>query len=86
MKAIFYLSAIGLALASASCSQDKVLHNPRNSYGSVKMKGAKRGNNKAQFKKNHNTIGFGLDMNGNNPYKFRMVDSGKPYKYSNKPK
>ena len=86
MKTLLYISAIGLGLLSASCSQDKVLHNPRGSYGAVKVKGEKRGNNKAQFKKNRNTIGFGLDMNGNNPYKFRMVDGGKPYKYSNKPK
>ncbi|QJX47909.1 hypothetical protein HMJ29_13540 [Hymenobacter taeanensis] len=86
MKAFLYISAIGLGLLSASCSQEKILHNPKSSYGSVKMKGAKRGNDKSQFKKNRNPIGLGLDMNGNNPYKFRMVDSGKPYKYSNKPK
>ncbi|TGD82620.1 hypothetical protein [Hymenobacter wooponensis] len=86
MKTILYISVLGLLITGTSCSQEKVLHNPRNGYGSVKVKGEKRGNNKAQFKKNHNTIGFGLDMNGNNPYKFRMVDSGKPYKYTNKPK
>jgi hypothetical protein len=82
MKSVLYITILGLLAASTSCTQDKVLHNPRNNYKPVSMKGDKRDNNKAQFKKNRGTVGFGVDLNGNNPYKFRMVESPKRYKYS----
>lgn len=49
------------------------------------MKSERRKNDKSEFKKNRSPVGFGLDLNANNPYKFRMVNSPKKYKYS-KPK
>lgn len=85
MKTLLSLSALGLLITAASCSQDKVLHNPRNNYQNVTMKNERRKNDKSEFKKNHSPIGFGLDLNSRNPYKFRMVDAPKKYKYS-KPK
>jgi hypothetical protein len=85
MKTLLSLSALGLLVAGTSCSQDKVLHNPRNNYQGTSMKSERRKNDKSEFKKNRSPVGFGLDLNANNPYKFRMVNSPKKYKYS-KPK
>lgn len=82
MKTLLTISALGLLGAVSSCSQDSVAHNPRNNYQNVSMKNERRKNDKSEFKKNHSPVGFGLDLNANNPYKFRMVTSPKKYKYS----
>ncbi|MBX0290514.1 hypothetical protein K3G63_08700 [Hymenobacter sp. HSC-4F20] len=82
MKAILPLSALALLLASASCSQDStVLERPRE-YRTAATEKTRRHNDKSQFKRNHNPVGLGLDLNSRNPYKFRMVNAPKRYKYS----
>ncbi|UOQ76471.1 hypothetical protein MUN84_18295 [Hymenobacter sp. 5516J-16] len=81
MKAILPFSALTILLATASCSQDTFVEKPRE-YRSVSNESGRRPNDKSQFKRNHNPIGLGLDLNSRNPYKFRMVDAPKRYKYS----
>ncbi|WP_303310937.1 hypothetical protein [Hymenobacter sp. BT730] len=65
-------------LMGVSCTQDKVLQNPR-SYATDAP--ARRDNNKAKSKKDPVTIGLGLDLNANNPQKFKTVKAPPKYKY-----
>ncbi|NVO84146.1 hypothetical protein [Hymenobacter terrestris] len=79
MKLLLLNSALGLLLVgSASCSSgDKAMERPtRFSNTSVK-----RSNDKSRSYKNRGPIGLGVDLNANDPQKFRMVDAPKKYKY-----
>ncbi|GAB2778534.1 hypothetical protein HNQ93_001638 [Hymenobacter luteus] len=82
MKPILLLSALALLLGSASCSQDTTAMEKPREYRSVSMEKSRRSNDKSQFKRNHSPIGLGIDLNSNNPHKFRMVNAPKRYKYS----
>ncbi|WP_157547604.1 hypothetical protein [Hymenobacter sp. DG25A] len=69
---------IGLLLLGASCTQDKVLQNPRN-YATDSP--PRRDNNKAKSRKEPVNIGLGIDLNAKNPQKFKTVKAPRKYKY-----
>ncbi|AIZ63521.1 hypothetical protein PK28_07115 [Hymenobacter sp. DG25B] len=78
MRYTAYSLLAGMLLLGASCTQDKVLQNPRN-YATDSP--PRRDNNKAKSKKDPVTIGLGLDLNAKNPQKFKTVKSPHKYKY-----
>ncbi|AYA36939.1 hypothetical protein D3Y59_07635 [Hymenobacter oligotrophus] len=73
--------ALGLLVLGSACTQDKVLQQPK-SYGNVNNKPQRRANDKSSFRKQPRTVGFGVDVNARNPYKFRTVKSPKAYRYT----
>ncbi|GAB3289881.1 hypothetical protein [Hymenobacter tenuis] len=82
MKTILLYSALAFLLVSTSCSSGDKAMEKTNRYGNVSMDRQKRTNDKSRFKQTRGPIGLGLDVNANNPYKFRTVASPKKYKYS----
>jgi hypothetical protein len=85
MKASILLLTLGIAFAGGACSQDNVVQRqPGKGYGNVANKSERRPNDKSSFKKEPPRIfGTGVDLNANNPYKFRTVKTSGRYKYTN---
>ncbi|UYZ60867.1 hypothetical protein [Hymenobacter latericus] len=81
MKISTPLLALGMLVLGGACTQDKVLQQPK-SYGNVNAKPQRRANDKSSFRREPRTVGFGVDMNARNPYKFRTVKSPKAYRYT----